>query len=75
MACRSRQARKWDAQRETGTFLVSEVAEKPMNPESCQGSEEMTRCADFFILSFWFRAFGTVHILVFIYTTVFCLSP
>lgn len=75
MAFRRRQTRKWDAQREIGTFLGSEVAEKHMNPECCQGCEEMTRCTDFFIISFWFRAFGTMHILVFIYTTVFCLSP
>lgn len=75
MAFRRRHTRKWNAQREIGTFLVSEVAEEPMNPECCQGCEEMTRCTVFFIISFWFRVFGTMHILVFFYTTVFCLSP
>lgn len=57
MAFRRGQTGKWEVCREIGTYLVSEVAEEPMNAGCWQGCEKMMRCGGFFMVSFWLSPF------------------
>lgn len=59
MAFRRRQTEEWGDRRESQTYLVSEVAEEPMNSGCWQGCEKIMRCGEFFMVSFWLRPLGT----------------